>query len=105
MITTRASSVPIVTAEGVRLTLRARHEIALLDVREEGAFADAHPLFAASLPIGRLEADVLDRIPRLSTRCARKLSAVRQRSPSILSKGNARLKTTCLPLSMRWSSP
>src|SRR6266545_1571014 len=61
-------SVPIVTAEDVRRALRARDEIALLDVREEGAFADGHPLFAASLPIGRLEADVLDRIPRLSTR-------------------------------------
>jgi len=68
MTTTRASSVPIVTAEDVRRALRARDEIALLDVREEGAFADGHPLFAASLPIGRIEADVLDRIPRLSTR-------------------------------------
>src|SRR5689334_10464723 len=62
------SSVPIVTGEEVRRALRARDEIALLDLREEGAFADGHPLFAASLPFGRLEADVLDRIPRLSTR-------------------------------------
>ena len=61
-------AVPQVTAQDVRQALRARDEIALLDVREEGAFADGHPLFAASLPVGLLEVDVLDRIPRLSTR-------------------------------------
>ncbi len=39
----------------VRLDLIARHEIALLDVREEGPFARGHPLFAANLPLSRLE--------------------------------------------------
>jgi rhodanese-related sulfurtransferase len=48
----------------VRSRLIERREIALLDVREEGAYAVAHPLFAASLPMSRLEIDVLDRLPR-----------------------------------------
>ena len=33
-------------------------------MRPEGLFAEGHPLFAASFPLGRLEADVLDRLPR-----------------------------------------
>jgi rhodanese-related sulfurtransferase len=48
----------------VRSRLIERREIAVLDVREEGAYALAHPLFAASLPMSRLEIDVLDRLPR-----------------------------------------
>ena len=43
-------------------------EIALFDVREEAIFAEAHPLFAASLPLGRIELEILDRVPRLTTR-------------------------------------
>ena len=35
----------------VRSALIERQEIALLDVRDEAPFADAHPLFAASLPL------------------------------------------------------
>ena len=53
-----------VTVGEVRSRLLGRHEVALLDVREEGEFAKAHPLFAASLPSGRLELDAWDRIPR-----------------------------------------
>jgi rhodanese-related sulfurtransferase len=56
-----------ITSAEVRAALIARREIALLDVREEAPFAEAHPLFAASLPLGRLELEVRDRIPRLST--------------------------------------
>ena len=44
-----------VTAAEVRLDLIARREIALLDVREEDPFAKGHPLFAANLPLSRLE--------------------------------------------------
>jgi rhodanese-related sulfurtransferase len=51
----------------VRRALLLREEIALVDLREEASFALAHPLFAAQLPLSRLEIDVLDRIPRLST--------------------------------------
>ncbi len=50
----------------VRRALRDRTEIGLLDVRPEGPFAGGHPLFAASFPLGRLEAEVLDRLPRQS---------------------------------------
>lgn len=52
----------------VRLDLIARREIALIDLREEDAYAKAHPLFAANLPLSRLELEVLDRIPRRDTR-------------------------------------
>jgi len=44
-----------------------RQEVALLDVRDEATFAVAHPLFAASVPLGRLDAQVLDRVPRINT--------------------------------------
>jgi rhodanese-related sulfurtransferase len=53
-----------VTPADVRLALIARREIALIDLREENPFAKAHPLFAACLPLSRLELEVLDRIPR-----------------------------------------
>ena len=47
--------------------LTQRREIALLDLREEARFAEAHPLFAASMPIGQLEAQAFTRIPRRTT--------------------------------------
>ncbi|MEA3133710.1 MAG: hypothetical protein QOG17_1556 [Gammaproteobacteria bacterium] len=52
------------SAGEVRQHFIERREIALLDVREEGPYAEAHPLFAASLPLSRIELDVLDRLPR-----------------------------------------
>src|SRR6185503_8097484 len=58
---------PRTPAGTVRNALRAGTEVALVDVREEGVFAEAHPLFAASMPLGRLELEVLDRVPRLDT--------------------------------------
>ncbi|MBT2301110.1 hypothetical protein J7E70_11615 [Variovorax paradoxus] len=42
-------------------------EIALLDVREEHPFAQAHPLWAANLPLSRIELDAWRRIPRRDT--------------------------------------
>ena len=54
------------SAAAVRKALRDRAEIALLDVRPEGRFAEGHPLFAASFPLGRLEVEVFDRLPRRS---------------------------------------
>ena len=56
----------LTSGAGVRLALRQRTEIGLLDVRPEGPFAGGHPLFAASFPLGRLEGEVLDRLPRRS---------------------------------------
>jgi rhodanese-related sulfurtransferase len=60
------TGIPSVSASAVRRALRDRAEIGLLDVRQEGRFAAAHPLFAASFPLGRLEAEVFDRLPRRS---------------------------------------
>jgi rhodanese-related sulfurtransferase len=48
----------------VRRALLARNEIALLDVRSESQFARGHPLFAASFPLGQLEALAAERLPR-----------------------------------------
>ncbi len=59
--------IPAVAASEVRLDLILRREIALLDLREEYAFALGHPLFAASMPLSRLEIEVQDRVPRLDT--------------------------------------
>jgi rhodanese-related sulfurtransferase len=52
----------------VQLDLIARREIALIDLREEAPYAKGHPLFAANLPLSRLELEVFDRIPRRDTR-------------------------------------
>src|SRR5258705_12859607 len=62
------SSFPFLQAADVRAALLARDEIALLDVREEDLFAQSHPLWAANLPLARLELDVWGRVPRLDTR-------------------------------------
>ena len=49
---------------GVRRALLVKKEIALLDVRPESRFARGHPLFAASFPLGQLEALATERLPR-----------------------------------------
>ncbi|MBD8123366.1 rhodanese homology domain-containing protein [Pseudomonas lutea] len=51
----------------VRQALLAHEEVALVDVREEAPFAEAHPLFAANIPLSKLELEVLARIPRRDT--------------------------------------
>ena len=48
----------------VRRALLVKKEIALLDVRPESRFARGHPLFAASFPLGQLEALATERLPR-----------------------------------------
>jgi len=58
---------PLTTFLQVRESLLQRQEMAIVDVREEDPFAQAHPLFAANLPIGRIELDAWRRIPRLDT--------------------------------------
>ena len=60
------AGIPVVSPSAVRRALRDRAEIGLLDVRPEGRFAAGHPLFAASFPLGRLEAEAFDRLPRRS---------------------------------------
>jgi len=54
--------------QAVRGELIARREIAILDLREEGPYARDHPLFAVHLPLSRLELEILDRVPRRTTR-------------------------------------
>jgi rhodanese-related sulfurtransferase len=53
--------------EQVRAHLLARDEIALIDVREEHPYAQAHPLWAANLPLSRIGSDARRRIPRSGT--------------------------------------
>ncbi|MGH8450596.1 rhodanese-related sulfurtransferase [Pseudomonas sp.] len=51
----------------IRQALLDHEEIALIDVREEAPFAEAHPLFAANIPLSKLELEVYSRIPRRDT--------------------------------------
>ena len=56
---------PCLSPADVRAALLARREIALIDVREEDPFAQAHPLFAVQLSPSRIELDAPWRLPRL----------------------------------------
>ena len=47
----------VVDYAGVRASLLAGEEIALIDVRGEDPFAQSHPLWAANFPLSRLELD------------------------------------------------
>ena len=58
------AALPTLSSEAVRDALRAQREIALLDVREEDPYAQAHPLFAVQLSAGRIELDAPWRLPR-----------------------------------------
>ncbi|MEX3927298.1 rhodanese-related sulfurtransferase [Paraburkholderia sp. BR10936] len=59
-------SFPVRTHQDVHDALLARREIALLDVREEDPHAQCHPLFAANLPLSKLELDAWTKLPRRS---------------------------------------
>ncbi|MDH4049999.1 MAG: rhodanese-like domain-containing protein [Rubrivivax sp.] len=59
-----AAPIPTVSPQAVREDLLRGREIALLDLREEDPYAQAHPLWAAQLPVGRLELDAPWRLPR-----------------------------------------
>jgi len=56
-------ALPLRHFSSIREALREGQEAALIDVREEAAFATGHPLFAANLALSKLELEVLDRIP------------------------------------------
>ncbi|MBW8714368.1 MAG: rhodanese-related sulfurtransferase, partial [Variovorax paradoxus] len=58
---------PLLPFAAVRARLLARDETALLDVREEDPFAQEHPLWAANLPLSRIEIEAWRRIPRRDT--------------------------------------
>jgi len=55
------------SAQDVRAALQLRQEIALLDLRDEASFALGHPLFAAQLPLDRIELEAPVRVPRRDT--------------------------------------
>jgi rhodanese-related sulfurtransferase len=59
------SALPQRSYDEIRSALLARHELALLDVREEAPHAQRHPLFAANLPWSKLELEAHTRLPRL----------------------------------------
>ena len=48
----------------IRRAWIGRDEVALLDVREEGPYSLAHPLFAVSVPFSRMELLAYDLLPR-----------------------------------------
>ncbi|QWE05100.1 rhodanese homology domain-containing protein [Polynucleobacter sp. JS-JIR-II-50] len=51
----------------VRNKLLNKEEIAFLDVREEDPHAHEHPLFAANLPLSRVEIDAYAKLPKKNT--------------------------------------
>jgi rhodanese-related sulfurtransferase len=57
-----------VSPADIRQSLLAGREIALIDLREEDLYSRDHPLFAANLPLSRLELEILDRVPRRDCR-------------------------------------
>ena len=57
----------VTTFVEVRNALLQKREIALIDVREEDPYAQSHPLFAANMPLGRIEQEAWIRIPRRDT--------------------------------------
>ena len=61
---TTAGGLPEMSPAAVRQRLLDKREIALIDVREEDPFAQAHPLFAVQLSANRLELDAPWRLPR-----------------------------------------
>jgi rhodanese-related sulfurtransferase len=56
-----------ISARELRGVFVARSEVALLDLREESAFARGHPLFASQMPPDRIEVESAVRLPRKET--------------------------------------
>lgn len=55
-----------ITSKQLRQQWLEKREVALVDVREEGPYADGHPLFAISVPISEIEERLPSFVPRLS---------------------------------------
>ena len=55
-----------ITPQALRRAWSNNHEIALVDVREEGLYALSHPFFALTIPISELEVKLPPLVPRLS---------------------------------------
>ena len=61
-----ATDAPTISPEELRARLLGEGEIALLDLREQGAFGEGHLLYASCLPLSRLELRVGRLVPRRS---------------------------------------
>ncbi|OQE43306.1 hypothetical protein PENCOP_c003G01415 [Penicillium coprophilum] len=55
-----------ITARELRQHWVNQHEIALLDVREEGPYSKSHPLFALSVPVSEIEKKLPSLVPRFT---------------------------------------
>ena len=60
------SGIPMITPEELHARLLGADELALLDLREQGAFGERHLLYASCLPLSRLELRVGRLVPRRS---------------------------------------
>lgn len=61
-------TLPLLSPHDVRKALLTRAEIALFDLRDEHAFAQGHPLFAAQIPPDRIAIEAAARVPNKNTR-------------------------------------
>jgi rhodanese-related sulfurtransferase/predicted metal-dependent enzyme (double-stranded beta helix superfamily) len=59
---------PLLPAPELKAMISDGNELAIVDVREEGVFARRHLLFAACIPLSRLELRLSLAVPRRSTR-------------------------------------
>ena len=60
------SGIPTIAPEELHALLLAEEELALLDLREQGAFGERHILYASCLPLSRLELRARRLVPRVS---------------------------------------
>lgn len=67
MATQMKTPIALVSPQKVRSMLDSSTEMAFLDVREDGQFGEAHPLFATPLPYSRLELGITSLVPRRET--------------------------------------
>ena len=99
------------TAPALKGALVAGGELALLDVREERAFSEAHLLYAVSAPLSRLELVLADLVPRtgapvalcdagdgLSERAAARMAGLGYTDIAVLDRGIAGWKDAGLEM-------
>jgi len=77
---------PISAAE-LRSALNGAGELAILDLREEGAFAQGHLLYACNTPLSRLELVIRDLVPRRAAKIV-----VTDNGEGLAQRGAARLR-------------
>ena len=61
------SNLQEITFQQIKEKLLHKDEIAIVDLREEHIYAQGHPLFTTNISLSRLEVEILNRIPRLTT--------------------------------------